>query len=93
MAKIFLTKTQREVLEIAATRTDGAILPMPDRFNSFIVQKVMSALHSRGLVFSPTHAGGQGYWRISDAGYSAIGIKPEETTDKQEYVGDPCVKT
>ena len=70
---IKLTKTQKNILEIAANRPDGAIHPLPERIKGGATSKVIAALKKRDLI---TDATGAGDWRINDLGYQAIDVEP-----------------
>ena len=61
-----LTETQRTVLTTAASRDNGAILPLPAHIRGGAATKVINALRTAGLITDAPHS-------ISPAGLAAIG--------------------
>ena len=73
-----LTDTQTAVLTAAATRPDGAILPLPSHLRGGAVSKVCDALVAKGLA-SKVGLPGEQTLVISDDGRLALGLAPRPT--------------
>ncbi|MEW8417400.1 MAG: DUF3489 domain-containing protein [Candidatus Thiodiazotropha endolucinida] len=63
-----LTTTQQNILQAAAERPSGDIVPLPSNVNAGIRQRVIDGLLKRKLIEFKG-----GYYRISSVGYDAIG--------------------
>ena len=69
---ITLSKPQKKVLKIAATRPDGLIYPLPEGLKGGPAIKVVKAMTGKGLI----HENAENEWQISDEGFRAIGKEP-----------------
>ena len=65
-----LTATQTTVLKAAANRPDGNIEPLPSNLRGGARAKVIEGLFARGLIVDVN-----GHYRLTDAGYTAIGAR------------------
>ena len=84
-----LTPTQREVLELAAGRSDLRIFPMPERLNTILVQqKVFDSLLAKGFIDEESVAFNAGHATISPAGLAAIGREPDDCIPAAEAPND-----
>ena len=63
-----LTATQTTVLKAAANRPDGNIEPLPSNLRGGARAKVIEGLFARGLIVDVN-----GHYRLTDAGYTAVG--------------------
>lgn len=72
-----LTKTQKRLLETAAARDDGTLLPIPNdlTLKGGKLTASLKSLASRGLVERPGSDSGEG-WRITEAGCRSVGREP-----------------
>jgi len=86
-----LTDTQRVILSAASQRTDRLALPLPKSLKGGAALKVVNALIEKGLLkeVKANRKLGDQVWRetrdgdgltliITDAGFTAIGIEPED---------------
>ena len=69
-----ITQTQRIILEMAAERPDGAILPLSDRLtlNGGALAKTLDSLKRKGLITTQAHADGETVL-ITAEGRAAVG--------------------
>ncbi len=67
-AQAKLTATQKAILEAAASRTDGALEPLPATLRGNARTKVIESLLVRGLI-----ADADDRHLLTDAGYGAVG--------------------
>lgn len=74
MTKIKLTTNQQTVLEAAASRTYGAIHPLPKNLKCGDALNVITVLEKKGLVYDAELP--YGTWMITDDGHLAIGLQP-----------------
>ncbi len=72
-----LSITQQTILQIAAGRADGAILPMPDHIKGGAAIKVIASLRTRWLIEEI-----DGKLILSEVGYRAIGREPPKVETK-----------
>ena len=63
-----LTDTQTTILKAAAARPDGNIEPLPSNLRGGARAKVIEGLFARGLIVDVN-----GHYRLTDAGYTAVG--------------------
>ena len=71
-----LTATQTTVLKAAANRPDGNIEPLPSNLRGGARAKVIEGLFARGLIVDVN-----GHYRLTDAGYTAIGKQRPASND------------
>ncbi|MEO5347184.1 MAG: hypothetical protein H7834_12515, partial [Magnetococcus sp. YQC-9] len=79
-----LTTTQQTILEAAINHLNGSIHPLPGNLKGGAEKKVIRSMLKNGLI----EEAGVETWRISEAGFLAIGLMPpqpqvETTTDIQ----------
>ena len=71
-----LTATQAIVLKAAANRPDGNIEPLPSNLRGGARAKVIEGLFARGLIVDVN-----GHYRLTDAGYTAVGKQRPASND------------
>ena len=71
-----LTATQTTVLKAAANRPDGNIEPLPSNLRGGARAKVIEGLFARGLIVDVN-----GHYRLTDAGYTAVGKQRPASND------------
>lgn len=98
-----LTDTQLVVLSTAATRDDGAVLPLSKtlKANKGAIASSLKSLIRRGLIAELSATGDAVIWReakdgvrftlhITDLGLNAIGIDPSEAAANPAAAGPAC---
>ncbi|MEO5368368.1 MAG: DUF3489 domain-containing protein [Magnetococcus sp. WYHC-3] len=76
-----LTTTQKTILEAAIGHLNGFIHPLPEHIKGGAAKKVIESLLKKGLI----EENGPQTWRISEAGFRALGLelpKTEETVEE-----------
>jgi len=76
-----LTTTQKTILEAAIGHLNGSIHPLPEHIKGGAAKKVIESLLKKGLI----EEDGPQTWRISEAGFRALGLelpKTEETVEE-----------
>jgi hypothetical protein len=85
-----LSPSQRQVLEAALGNPERLVVHFPDHLKGGARGKVLSALHSAGLItLHQASTASLPVYAVSDAGLAALGIEPPALTPDPDHASDP----